>query len=145
MKNKILSVLILLIFTFVSTNKAYAEDKPSDYEYLPAGECVKTDGFFFSEPGMANLYLAIDEKIKLAILDKQRELSIIKLDLQKCNESKQIELKIQREMFEEQLLAKQRVIDSYKSEAFWNNIKTVGYVAAGVGAGIIFGFIIANK
>lgn len=144
MKNKFIAALLLLTFTFGLTNKAYAEEQPSDYEHLLTGECVKSDGFFFSDAGMANLYLAVDEKIKLAVLDKQKEVSKLKLDLSKCSDLRTVELKVQKDMFEEQLLAKQRTIDAYKSDIFWSNFKTVGYVLLGIGAGVALGFVIGK-
>lgn len=145
MKNKIIASLLLLIFTLGLTNKAYAQEQPPDYEHLLTGECVKSDGFFFSESGMANLYLSVDEKIKLAVLDKQKEVSKLKLDLSKCSDLKTIELRIQKEMFEEQLLVKQRTIDAYKSDIFWGNLRTVGYVVAGIGIGVLAGVFIIQK
>jgi hypothetical protein len=144
MKNKFIASLLLIIFASVYTNVAKAEEQPSDYERLLTGECVTTDGFFFSDAGMANLYVAVDEKIKLAVLDKQKEISKLKLDLSKCSDLKAVELRIQKEMFEEQLLIKQRAIDAYKSDIFWGNLRTVGYVILGVGIGIAAGYIISK-
>ncbi len=145
MKNKFIAGLLLFSFILGLTNKAYAEEQPSDYERLLMGECVTTDGFFFSDAGMANLYVAVDEKIKLAVLDKQKEISKLKLDILKCSELKTVELRIQKEMFEEQLLIRQRVIDAYKSDIFWGNLRTVGYVVAGIGVGILAGVFIIQK
>lgn len=143
MKNKFIT--LLLIFTFIMMpKKINAEEQPSDYEHLLAGECVKSDGFFFSNSGMANLYLAIDEKIKLSVIDKHSELSKLKLDLKKCQDLKFVELKIQKEMYENQLSIKQQTIESYKNNIFWGNIRTVGYVLLGVGTGILLGTFIGK-
>jgi hypothetical protein len=116
----------------------YAETVP-DYEHMLAGECLKKPGFFFSEDGMANLYLSVEEKIKLAVLDKQKELNLCKVDLENCTKSKEIELQIQKEMFEKQLLVKQDAIDAYKNQAFWGNILATGGVIIGIGAGFFLG------
>ena len=136
--NKFISSVVLVTFLSMISAPVYAETAP-DYEHMPAGECLKKPGFFFSEDGMANLYLSVEEKIKLAVLDKQKELNLCKVDLEKCTKSKEIELQIQKEMFEKQLLVKQDAIDAYKNQAFWGNILATGGVIIGIGAGFFLG------
>lgn len=133
MKNKIFT--FLLIFIFIFTGVAKAEDKEIDYEYINSGNCVNQDGFFFSQDGMSKLYVNIEEKVKISCLEKQKQINLCNLDLNQCSKSKQIELGIQKEMFEKQLLVKQQVIDSYKNQSYWSTVKTVGGFVLGLGVG----------
>jgi hypothetical protein len=139
MKNKLLA--IFLIFFLISPVVS-ADDQTFDYEHLIAGSCVTQDGFFFTEQGMVNLVVNTREKIRIATLDGQRQIDLLKVDLHKCSESKELELRIQREMFEKQLQIKQSAIDAYKTEIFWDNIKIVGGIVIGVGTGIIIGILL---
>lgn len=137
MKNKLIALFIIIFFTSAI---ARAEDPP-DYEHLISGECVSQNGFFFTENGMVKLVTTAEEKVKLAVLNKQKEVDLLKIDLGTCTKSKKIELQIQKEMYEEQLLVKQKVIDSQKSEMFWKNItSSLSGLALGaiLGAGIFY-------
>lgn len=133
MKNKIIAFLLVIL-----TSINVLGEEVADYEYIFEGHCVKKNGFLFSEEGMGNLYLNIDEKIKLAVLDKQKEASLCKINLENCSKLKESELRIQKEMFEKQLFLKQETINNYKSEIFWNNFKIIGGTAVGIGVGVLF-------
>ena len=135
MINKIFA--IFFIFAFILPKASKAEEQEFDYEHLAAGSCITSDGFFFTENGMVSLVINTKEKIKLATLDGQKQIDLLKVDLKSCSESKEIELKIQRQMFEKQLLIKQSVIESYKSDAYWSNIKIIGGTIVGVGIGAL--------
>ena len=94
---------------------------------------------FFTEDGMVSLIVNTKEKIRLVGLDGQKQIDLLKVDLRACSESKVFELRIQKEMFESQLLIKQKAIDAYKSQIFWDNIKIVGGTVLGIGAGLLIG------
>lgn len=130
---------LILIFTLFFPKISKAEEEVFDYEHLIAGSCVTSDGFFFTEDGMIKLVINSKEKIRIATLDGQRQVDLLRIDLKTCSESKAIELRIQKEMFESQLLIKQKVIDAYKNEIFWDNIKLVGGTVLGIGVGIFIG------
>lgn len=140
MKNKIFA--LILMFALILPKVSIAQEQQFDYEHLTAGSCVTSDGFFFTEEGMVTLVVNTKEKIRLATLDGQRQIDLLKVDLRACSESKETELRIQRQMFEKQLAIKQEVIDAYKSDAYWSNIKIIGGALIGVSIGaLIVGFI----
>jgi len=134
MKNKLFAI-ILILSLFIP--KAKAEEPVFDYEHLIAGSCVTRDGFFFTEDGMVSLVVNTKEKIRIATLDGQRQVDLLKVDLRACSESKELELRIQKEMYERQLAVKQGVIDSYKTDAIWSNIKIISGVVVGFGIGFL--------
>lgn len=133
MINKILS--LVLVFILIFPKSSLAEDQRFDYEHLTAGSCITSDGFFFTEQGMVTLVVNTREKIRLATLDGQRQIDLLKVDLRTCSESKETELRIQRQMFEKQLAIKQEAIDAYKSDAYWSNVKIIGGIVVGIGVG----------
>lgn len=135
--NKKFILLTLFSFLYLIGKISLAEEV--DYEHLLAGECVQQEGFFFNKDGMVKLIVNIEEKIKTQNAESQKQLEIIKIDLESCKNNKQTELRIQKEMFEKQLLIKQQVIDSHKTEIFWSNIKIVAYTTLGVGVGLLIG------
>lgn len=140
MKIKLISLFIIIFFS--SATVRAQEKEVSDYEHIVSGECVTQNGFFFTEEGMIKLVTTVEEKIKLTGLEKQKEVDFLKIDLDTCKKKSKIELEIQKEMFEKQLLAKQQVIDSYKSQSYWNLLKIGTGVVAGVGVGIIIGLLV---
>ena len=137
MKNKLF--IVMLIITFFIPKISLAQEQEFDYEHILAGSCVTKDGFFFTEDGMVSLIVNTKEKIRLVGLDGQKQIDLLKVDLRACSESKVFELRIQKEMFESQLLIKQKAIDAYKSQIFWDNIKIVGGTVLGIGAGLLIG------
>ena len=126
-----------LILSLIFTKNIKAEEY--DYYQFSAGDCATQNGYFFTEDGMARSLANIDLRLRTAVADKARECQLCVIDLQTCAKSKETELRIQREMFEKQLLIRQQQIDSYRSEKFWDNIKIVGGIVVGVGAGILIG------
>lgn len=135
LKNKLISI-ILIVCLFIP-KISLAEGEEFDYEHLISGSCVTKDGFFFTEDGMVKLVINTKEKIRLATLDGQRQIDLLTIDLQTCSEKKTIELRIQKEMFEKQLKIKQDVIDAYKVESYWSNIKIVGATVIGIATGAL--------
>ncbi len=135
MINKFFALLLAVMFILPKTLNA--QEKEFDYEHLTAGSCLTSDGFFFTEQGMVALVVNTREKIRLATLDGQRQIDLLKVDLKTCSESKDSELRIQRQMFEKQLAIKQQAIDSYKSDAYWSNVKIIGGVVIGIGIGVL--------
>jgi len=142
MKNKLFAI-ILIFSLFIP--KAKAEEQVFDYEHLIAGSCITRDGFFFTEEGMVNLLINTKEKIRIATLDGQKQVDLLKIDLKSCSEAKEIELRIQKDMYEKQLKIKQDIIDSYKVESHWANIKIVGGVVAGLTIGVLLTSFISLK
>ena len=134
MKNKLFTIFVL--FTFIMSYPLKINAQEADYEQVVAGDCIKEDGFFFTQAGISKLAANVDQKIKLAVLEKVQECQKCSIDLETCKKSKEIELKIQKEMFDNQLLVKQQTIDLYKNEIFWNNIK---YSAGGLFLGLTIG------
>lgn len=135
-KNKLLTLFTLFIFCFNIPKVCFAqENEISDYEHILSGSCVTSDGFFFTENGMVKLVVNTQEKIKIAVADSQKQIDLLKVDLKKCEAIKESQLRIQKEMYESQLLAKQQALDAYKTDAFWKNIQS------GV-SGLILGVII---
>lgn len=132
--NKIFTLFTLFCFLSLTSKISLAEE--SDYEHLLAGECVQQEGFFFNKDGMVKLVVNVEEKIKNQAVENKKELELVKIDLQSCKQSKETELRIQKEMFEKQLLIKQEVINSYQNEKFWDNIKIVGATIVGFGIGL---------
>lgn len=142
LKNKLFTSFVLVCFICLLTKNAFAQDK--DYTYMYSGECITENGFFFTENGMTKLVVNTEEKLKLITLDKQKEIDLIKIELGKCSALKLTELRIQKEMYENQLLIKQKAIDAYKSEIFWDNIKIVGGTVVGIGVGILVGVFLVK-
>ena len=135
MINKIFALILVFIFILPKTLKA--QEEQFDYEHLAAGSCITSDGFFFTEQGMVSLVVNTKEKIRLATLDGQRQIELLKVDIGMCSQSKEVELRIQRQMFEKQLAIKQDTIESYKSDAYWSNIKIIGAAIVGIGIGAV--------
>jgi len=139
-KNKFFSFFTLIVFCFAIEKNAIAEEQ-FDYQHLSAGSCITEDGFFFTESGMINLVVNVQEKVKLINIDNNKQIDLLKLDIKKCSESRETEIKIIKQSYEKQLLIKQSVIDSYKKDLFWQNIQyglTGFVVGVFITAGTVF-------
>ena len=114
------------------------DDGEGDYVELKAEETAPFDGFLLHKNAMIKLVTEREAevgRIKLSFETTQKKLQ---LDLETLTKKKDIEIQINKEMYEQLLKIRQDRIDALSSEQKWNNFKLIG----GVFAGLVIGFAV---
>jgi hypothetical protein len=135
----VLSTFLTALPSIAQAEEVDAEDDgEGDYVELKAEEAAPFDGFLLHKNAMIKLVTERESeigRIKLSFETTQKKLQ---LDLETITRKKDIEIQINKEMYEQLLKIRQDRIDSLSSEQKWNNAKLVG----GVFAGLVIGFAV---
>jgi hypothetical protein len=128
---KLVALLTLLAMLAGQISIAHAEDV--GYVDLKAGDVAPVDGLLFDPPAMAKLLANQESKLSVLRIEKDAEISKLNLEIETLNKKKEIETKINKELYESLLKIKQDRIDQLSAEQRWDNLKLAG--------GFLFGFI----
>lgn len=125
--------LLLLVFLVTRTPIAYAQEADGDYEEVTKEEIVPYDGYLFTKEGFANLIANKKKDLDLLKIEYDAKIKTAKIESDGELKKKELELKINKDMYEQLLTLKQNRIESLNTEVNWSNAKLVG--------GFVIGFI----
>ena len=118
------------------TSIARAEDIDHDGEEdhfieLKAGETATEDGFFFTAGALSQVIAKQESKLSLLENNKNTEIKKLELNIETITKKKDVELAINKEMYESLLKIRQDRIDELSSARKWDDLKLVAGFAAG--------------
>ena len=120
---------------------ARAEDIDHDgtedgFVELKKDEPAPEEGYFFNHSSLADLISKQDSKFLLLENSKNTEIKKLQLDLETVTKKKDLELNINKEMYEGLLKIRQDRIDQLSSDQKWSDWKLVGGFVLGFAASI---------
>jgi hypothetical protein len=120
---------------------ARAEDIDHDGEEdhfveLKTGEAAAEDGYFFTVGALSKIISKQEAKLAELTVLKDTEIKKVQLELETVSKKKELELTINKEMYEKMLIIKQDRIDQLSSAQKWSDWKLVGGFVLGLAASI---------
>jgi len=138
---KFIALATLLSLLTVWIPIARAEDMDHDGEEdgfveLKTGEAAPDDGFFFNHSALSQLIAKQESKLSLLANTKDTEYKKLQLDLETLTKKKDLELTINKDLYESLLKIKQDRIDQLVSEQRIGDWKLIGGFLAGFAASV---------
>ena len=119
---------------------ARAEDMDHDgeedgFQELKVGDTVTEDGYFFNHSSLATLITKQETKLSLLANEKDKENNKLKLELETVIKKKDLELSINKDMYEGLLKIRQDRIDHFTNMQKWEELR--------LASGFIAGFVVS--
>lgn len=131
---KLIAVFLLPILLVVQSPIAKAEENNDSEGFvdLKEGETAPSDGLFFDNEAMAKLLAKQQSKLSLLENTKNTEIKKIELDLEILSKKKEIELNINKEMYNSMLKIREDKIELLEKQNKWSSLYMVGGFLVGV-------------
>jgi hypothetical protein len=134
--------LVLTAFLSAPSTIAFAEetdadgDGEGDYVELKESETAPFDGYLLHKNAMVKLITDKQHELESLKIGFEAEKKKLNLDIETITKKKDIELSINKEMYEALLKIRQDRVDALVSEQRWNDAKLIGSFVLGFAASI---------
>jgi hypothetical protein len=139
------TVFVLLVFLATHTSIAYAsvpsvidtvavedDNEDGDYTVIKEGEAAPYDGFLFDSDGLIKIMANKSFQIEKLRIEKDSEIKKLNIELDILKQQHKLELNLNKELFNNVILIKDRRIEQLEDSKKFEDIKLFGSMLLGM-------------